>query len=352
MKKNLYIIASDLLSSGQKLVLARTIKRSGSTPRDVGSMCIVTEDGRLFGTVGGGLLEHQVQQKAIEILSGGKSFIFRFMLTEKDLAKAGMICGGTTDLYLEPFSPQNPETVLLFEAVKSHIIQRKAGLLVTRIADGISCLEPGTRFFIRENGSVIGSIPGLVKEDIQLEKDRLYDFFSSPDNSLDFFVEKIAMGPGIILFGAGHVSVCVAQLAKMVGFNVTVVDDRSEFANKERFPDADEIVITDFKTAFEKLDISPSSYILIITRGHLYDKIVLQRALETSASYIGMIGSIKKRNTIYNALMEEGFTKETLEKVYSPIGLEINAETPEEIAVSIVGELIQKRAPKKKSMIL
>lgn len=240
MGENIYIKVCELLSSGQKIVLAKTIRRSGSTPRDVGSMCIITQEGTLIGTIGGGTLEYRVQKQAMALLKQEKSFIYRFRLTNEDLA------------------------------------------------------------------------------------------------------------------GAGHVSLFVARLAKMVGFSITLIDDRPEFANYQRFPEADNILITDFKQAFEQLEISQNSYILIITRGHLHDKTVLQHALGTNASYIGMIGSTKKRNIIYKALMDEGFSKNDLEKVYSPIGIDINAETPEEIAVSIVGELIKKRAPEKetKNLIL
>jgi len=354
MGENIYIKAYDLVLSGQKIILARTIRRSGSTPRDVGSMCIITQKGELIGSVGGGILEYRIQKKAMELLNQKKSFIFRFRLNNEDLASAGMICGGNVDLYLEPLFPENTTTVSLFKTISQQITGNKPGILVTRIEDGISAMDTGARVFIKEDGKTLGAIPGLDPEKISLSKEISYDLmpFNSAKDAL--FVERIALDPRIFLFGAGHVSMFVAKLAKMVGFSITLIDDRPKFANKERFPGADEILITDFKQAFEQLDIYQNSYILIITRGHLHDKTVLQHALSTCASYIGMIGSAKKRNTIYRALMNEGFSKDDLEKVYSPIGLDINAETPEEIAVSIVGELIKKRAPrkKKKNLIL
>jgi xanthine dehydrogenase accessory factor len=147
------------------------------------------------------------------------------------------------------------------------------------------------------------------------------------------------------LFGAGHVARPTAQLAAMVGFAVSVADDRGEFANAERFPDADEIRVLDsFENSFTGLELGRDDYVVILTRGHLYDKTVLAQALKTRAGYIGMIGSRSKRNTIYAALFEEGVSQADIDRVHSPIGISIDAETPEEIAVSIIGEMIQHRA--------
>lgn len=354
METNLYIQAANLLESGQKIILVRIIGRSGSTPRDVGSMCIITEQGKLLGTVGGGALEYQVQKQAMTLLNQAKSFIYRFELKNEDLAENGMICGGNVDLYLEPLFPSNKAVLSLFKALRQCICGGKTGILATRIEDGIPAMDTGTRVFVQEDGTTFGALPGLDMKKIHLDKDSPYDLICFEDQGVDLFVEKIAKNPEILLFGAGHVSVCVAELAKKVGFDIIVIDDRAEFANRERFPSADEILVTDFKQAFEKLNISHHSYILIITRGHIHDKTVLELSISTPASYIGMIGSMKKRNIIYKNLMDNGVPQKTLETVYSPIGLDINAETPEEIAVSIVGELIQKRAPKrkKKNLIL
>ena len=349
MGKNIYIKVYELLSSGQKIVLAKTIRRSGSTPRDVGSMCIITQEGKLIGTVGGGTLEYRVQKRAMELLKQEKSFIYRFRLTNEDIAGAGMVCGGDVDLYLEPLFPENTGTVSLFKTIREHIAENRQGILVTRIEDGIHAMDTKARMFIREKGKTFGTITGFDPKEVNFDKDAPYDLIAFDGKKEGLFVEKITLDPRIFLFGAGHVSMFVAQLAKMVGFGITLVDDRPEFANKERFPGADKILITDFMQAFEHLKISKNSYILIITRGHLHDKTVLEQALGTKAAYIGMIGSIKKRNLIYKHLMDKGFSKDKLEKVYSPIGIDINAETPEEIAVSIVGELIKKRAPEKKA---
>jgi xanthine dehydrogenase accessory factor len=135
----------------------------------------------------------------------------------------------------------------------------------------------------------------------------------------------------------------VAPLAKKVHFKVVIIDDREIFANRERFPEADEVIVSEFEKCFDRLNIGDSSYIVIVTRGHLYDGIVLEQAVESKARYIGMIGSRKKIRTLYQSLMKKGIVKETLGLVHAPIGIDINSETPEEIAVSIVAELIKVR---------
>ncbi len=160
---------------------------------------------------------------------------------------------------------------------------------------------------------------------------------------MEVLLEPIFSEPTVYLFGAGHVSQQIAPLAKRVQFKVVVIDDREIFANRERFPEADEIVVSEFETSFHQLHIDDSSYIVIVTRGHLYDGFVLEQAVKTNARYIGMIGSKKKIHILYQNLMKKGVSKKTLERVCAPIGLDINSETPEEIAVSIVAQLIQVR---------
>jgi xanthine dehydrogenase accessory factor len=163
-----------------------------------------------------------------------------------------------------------------------------------------------------------------------------------------FMLHPIQSGETVYIFGAGHVSQQLARLTKMVGFHTIVLDDRKEFANRRRFRDADDIVELDtFDHAFDGLTMGSQSYIVIVTRGHTHDKTVLGQALKTGATYIGMIGSRKKRNIIYQKLLGENFTQADIDRVHSPIGLAIGAETPEEIAVSIIAELIQIRATSK-----
>jgi xanthine dehydrogenase accessory factor len=157
-------------------------------------------------------------------------------------------------------------------------------------------------------------------------------------------VDRIRKMKTIYCFGAGHVALPTAHLAALVGFRVVILDDRKEYANPDRFPEANKtLILNDYNRAMDGLDIDEDSFIVIVTRGHKYDREVLEQALKTSAGYIGMISSRRKRQAIYDALTAEGIKKERLDWVHSPIGIDIGGETPEEIAVSIVAELIKVR---------
>ncbi len=156
-------------------------------------------------------------------------------------------------------------------------------------------------------------------------------------------VEPVVPRVPLYIFGAGHVSQYIVKMAKMVDFYIVVIDDREDFANYERFPDADEIVVRDFAGAFSSLPFTGSEFVVIVTRGHSHDADVLRATLAEKTRYVGMIGSRRKVKMVFDAMRQHGFDEGAISRVYAPIGLSIHAETPQEIAVSIVGQLIQIR---------
>ncbi len=160
---------------------------------------------------------------------------------------------------------------------------------------------------------------------------------------VEVFIEPILSPPTLYVFGGGHISLPVTRIGKLAGFRIAVIDDRAEFANRERFPDAELILAKDFAEAFSELRVDKLSYVVIITRNHEYDELVLEWALGTQARYIGMIGSKTKNETVFSHLLAKGMSPEQLSRVHAPIGLEICAQTPEEIAVSILAEVIRVR---------
>ncbi|MFP4348583.1 MAG: xanthine dehydrogenase accessory protein XdhC [Desulfococcaceae bacterium] len=240
----------------------------------------------------------------------------------------------------------------------------------------------GTRMVIRRNGTILGTIGGGIVEARVMEAapevfetrtttERSFDLThpitdtmdmicggqmtvrlefieATPENREKFkqsLEESRRLHKTAFLFGAGHVSRQLAKLTQMVGFRTVVLDDRSEFANRDRFPGVDQVHVLDrFENTFSGLSTDSNSFIVILTRGHSHDRTVLAQALRTQAGYIGMIGSHRKRDTIYRSLRDEGFTTADLDRVHCPIGLDIGGETPEEIAVSIVAEMIEVRS--------
>jgi xanthine dehydrogenase accessory factor len=257
-----------------------------------------------------------------------------------------MVCGGKLEILIDSIAPDEKNR-LFFSSLLQMLDQRQKGLMVTELLE--SGVLQVNRAVLLEDGVVIGT-PDF-KPDFKMEIDSIPQKLRAPiliqSGDRRFFIEPV-MAPGTVyLFGAGHVGLQTAILAKRVGFEVVVLDDRMEFANTSRFSDADDVrVPASFELAFEGLEIHAASYLVILTRGHLHDKTVLQQALKTPAGYIGMIGSRKKRDAIYQALENDGFTAKDFQKVHCPIGLSIGAQTPEEIAVSIVAELIHARSVK------
>jgi xanthine dehydrogenase accessory factor len=250
----------------------------------------------------------------------------------------------------------------LFEEVIRLRREGKRGVLATIVhTNGSIPSFESSRMLVREDGSIAGTIGGgcveaevwaAAKEVLAAEAPRKMVFNlnneASYDNglicggTLEVFVEPILPQPTLYIFGGGHISMALAQTAHAAGFAIGVVDDREQFANRERFPMAQEIY-TSFDDAFARLQPTASSYLVIVTRGHRDDMRVLEWAVGSKARYIGMIGSKRKVHSVYQALEREGMPPETFDRVHAPVGLEIGALTPEEIAISIAAELIAVR---------
>jgi xanthine dehydrogenase accessory factor len=215
---------------------------------------------------------------------------------------------------------------------------------------------------VRDDGSIVGTIGGgcveaevwqAAREVMESEKPRTLTFDLNNDpkydtglvcgGTLEIFIEPILPPAELYIFGAGHVGTSLYRIARIAGFDVTMVDDRETYANRERFPEAQQVIAEDFEHAAAQIKPSESSYIVIVTRGHRDDMRVLRWAVQTPARYIGMIGSKRKTIGIFQELQKEGLAAHLFDRVHAPVGLDIGAITPEEIAISITAELIAKR---------
>ncbi|MFY9644813.1 MAG: XdhC/CoxI family protein [Terriglobales bacterium] len=218
------------------------------------------------------------------------------------------------------------------------------------------------KMLVRDDGSILGTIGGgcveaevwqAAREVMESEKPRTMAFNLNQDpkydtglvcgGTLEIFVEPILPPADLYIFGAGHVATSLYQVARLAGFDVTVIDDREAYANRDRFPEAHQVIAEDFDKAASQLTPNESSYIVIVTRGHHDDMRMLRWAVQTPARYVGMIGSRRKTIAIFKTLQQEGLPAHLFDHVHAPIGLDIGAVTPEEIAVSITAELIAKR---------
>lgn len=239
--------------------------------------------------------------------------------------------------------------------------QKSAIATIVQVRGSIPSFE-SAKLLVREDGSMIGTIGGgcveaevwnAAREVMDTEKPRHLSFNLGQDaaydnglicgGQLDVFVEPVIPTPRAFIFGAGHISKSLSKVVGMAGFSPSIIDNRETFANRERFPEADEIFAEEYEDVFSKLHINENSYIIIVTRGHRDDMRVLRWAVTTPARYIAMIGSKRKVISVVKELEKEGISRETMQRVYAPMGFEIGAVSPEEIAVSVAAEMIAVR---------
>jgi xanthine dehydrogenase accessory factor len=340
---DLFRKAALALEQGQPVALVTVIATTGSTPGKVGyKMLVFGNDESIAGTVGGGLLEAKMIEEARGMLGRLAARVFRFNVGETPDDEKG-ICGGSVEFLIETF---DAISLPLFRELAAITDRDDDGVLLSIISrDGLPRkIHLATADQIEAFGAVGQAPPypeivAAVKEVMAAGVGGIR--VSTGD--WEAFVEPLAKPPTVVLFGAGHVSSHIARYARSVHFGVVICDDRPEYANRERFPDADEIVVEDFGRAFDKVRIDDHSYIVIVTRGHQHDGIVLEEAVRTEARYIGMIGSKRKTLTLLQNLRDKGVPQERLDRVYAPIGVSIGAVTAEEIALSIVSELVKVR---------
>ena len=334
------------LEEGNSLVLATIIGSQGSTPRTPGTKMLVFANREITGTIGGGLLESQVIDRSVLALDQGAPAFMSFDLTHELAATMDMICGGSLDVFLDLLRPDEA-TRAVFENWRRALSLGRAGFLLTSIERDQG--QPGRvrHGFLDESGDITGRIgvPAEIMAAAGQKKDGTKGLRIMDREGTILLLEPVEKANAAYIIGAGHVAMFTARLAAMTGFRVAVMDDRAEFANRGRFPEAAEVrIVDDYHRCLNESEVDEDAFVIIVTRGHLHDKEALAQALRTRAGYVGMIGSRRKRNAIYNALLQEGFTSEDINRVHSPIGLSIDAETPEEIAVSIAAEMIQVRA--------
>lgn len=323
------------LEIDESVVIGAIINSSGSVPRSSGARMMVTVNGTLHGTIGGGAVEGQCHKAARELFDTEETYrIADFSMTANDAADAGMVCGGAISVLLQRIGPAQ---LAMLKRLLDAYLKAQSPVLITTIPDESS--DPMMAILGDKTDSPF--LSDASRTNI-IRKNRREPFLLS-ENGQDYFIEPLAH-PGVVhLVGAGHVALATARLAEFAGFETVVMDDREEFANGARYPEAREIrVLKSFDNCVT--DMGPGDYVVIVTRGHMHDREVLAQALRTDAGYIGMIGSSKKRKAVYDSLIQAGFTETDLQRVYSPIGLAIGADTPEEIGISIVAEMVQVRA--------
>lgn len=358
--EQIWLEALRTLERNQPFALATVINVRGSTPREVGAKMIVREDGQ-FGTIGGGCGEAEVFRKARLLLDEGQGA----RLAEVDLTgdfdqqQIGT-CGGIMDVFIDLWSPRNDLSIAR-QLADSAGHSRPAALVTVVDSGAQGEVPPGTKRFIdpanRGAGNqlaglgaaaldriaehAVDAIPGLLEVDSNGAVNAVTRIESS--GAPRVFVDPISGAQRLIIVGAGHIAQPLATLGSMLGFHVTVIDDRASFANRERFPTADQIIVKPFAAAIGSLKLDRHCYLISVTRGHAFDEEAVREALKQPGCFIGMIGSRRRVKATLARIEESGVDAKLLDEVHAPLGVDIAAETPEEIAISIIAEIIRQR---------
>ncbi len=321
------------IDEGKSSVLCTVIASSGSTPRGAGARMLVTETGRTYGTIGGGTVEYRAEQTACEILENGRSLVKAFDLSRGDIEGLGMICGGSVQVYFQFIAADDKNTKTVLLKCLEEMERNNNVWLVTDITDeaawdmGVICGGEILGLDITGDSSVLARARAVRAE----------------TGGRRYYSEPVSRAGRVIVFGGGHVAQELVPVLSHVGFYCVIADDRPEFASAKLFPAAEQVIVADFSD-ISALEIGRDDYVVIMTRGHAHDYTVAEQVLRTDAGYVGIIGSGKKIAAAKDKLLEAGIPQQKIDSVYAPIGVEIKAETPAEIAISVAGELIRVRA--------
>jgi xanthine dehydrogenase accessory factor len=349
-----------LLDQGRECVYCSLIETRGSTPQKAGAAMLVFPDGGQFGTLGGGCVEAEVKQRALRLLGGPelRPEVLTFSLDDNYGWDDGLICGGRMAILADPIRAGRQALLPAEVAGRQECLPTQSADYYRRfrelVESGRGCTEAiilsngnpgvsvGSRYLFDADANLRGqTAAGAVPNDVV---ENLVSVQCRPQAAVRHGIAYLPILPRIMLLivGAGHVGHAVARLAADLDFKVWVVDDRASYANQERFPTAEKIIVGDIGQRLLELvpGITPSTFAIIVTRGHAHDEEALYHLARSPAGYVGMIGSKRKIKLIYQDLVAKGISADDLRKVHAPLGFAIGSQTVGEIAVSIVAELI------------
>ncbi|NCB52029.1 MAG: XdhC/CoxI family protein [Clostridia bacterium] len=331
--RNMFKIMTESLRDGEGLVLVTVVASSGATPRGAGARMLVGKNGRLCGTIGGGAVEYRSEHIAADVLIDKQSGEHDFSLTKDDVQKLGMICGGAVGVFFHYIPAGDEETLRIAEEAERRFAKGEDLWLLSEISDGgrLGLYSKKEGFFGLDAPDWVRGM--ATRHPLRMAKD-----------GRDFYVEQIYSSGKVYVFGCGHVAQELVPVLQHVGFRCVAMDDRPEFADPKLIPSAEAVKLIDFSRIADFVTIGEEDYVCVMTRGHAFDLTVQAQVLKTPAYYIGVIGSAAKKSGVYEKLYGMGFTEADTDRITSPIGLPIRAETPAEIAISIAGQMIEQRA--------
>ena len=337
-------------SAGIDAAIATVVRVKGSAYRREGTKMLIDASGNQVCMISGGCLEQEVGEIAQQVMASGEPKVHFFDLDEDLVWGLGLGCGGAVDVYIEPFD-KGPENSRWLDAVRS----QQSAALATLIESSVPGLKKGRRMFIAESQSPLGSLgdADLDAKVLTLAQEKMTELYPRSVTktyeisgaTVDVFLDLTIPAPELLIFGAGHDAIPMAEFGHKLGFNVTVIDARHAFVTRERFPYAKQLIRTHPSGFAEKLILGPRSYAIIMNHHLERDKESLKFLLNTPAPYIGVLGPRKRYNDMLSAFKDEDFEPDPsdLKRVRNPIGVDVGADTPEEIAISVMSELLAVR---------
>jgi len=334
------------LEQGRDCVYCAVVETRGSTPQKAGAAMLVFPDGSQRGTLGGGCVEAEVRQRALQALGGGQATVYTFALDDNYGWDDGLVCGGRMRILADPLAGRgngSPRGLDYYRPFHGLVEQGHGCTEAVVIAEQDHGAAVGSRYLFDADSRLVSTLAeGPAPEPVLRH---LIPVRQRPRPAVHQGIAFLPVLPRVTLLivGGGHVGQAVAELAARVDFDIWVLDDRERYASRERFPAAKRLLIGDIGSRLNEVartEIGASTYCLIMTRGHAHDEEALYHLATSPAGYVGMIGSKRKKKLIYEDLLAKGVSEAALAKVHCPLGFDIGSQTVPEIAVSIVAELI------------
>jgi len=330
-------------SLDEKIALATVVQTWGSSPRGVGAKMAFTESGKITGSVSGGCVEGQVIESGMETLKMDIPQLLHFGVSDETAFEVGLACGGSIDIFVEPF------TLETFKIVSKEVKASRPISVIT-VVDGPMNLV-GQKIIIKQDGSTIGRIQesldenswDYAKESMVNGKPKSINIEMVGEGQIQLFVDVSMPSPTLVIVGGVHIAIALASLAKIVGFKTILVDPRRAFASIERFPHVNELIQEWPQEAFQKINLNSTTAVAVLTHDPKIDDPALKIAIDSPVFYIGALGSKKTNQMRHQRLSDQGITESQLDRIHAPIGLDLGSKTPEELALSILSEIVAAR---------
>ena len=326
-------------AQSKSIALATVIQTWGSSPRRAGAKMAITPDGGITGSVSGGCVEGAVFEEGVQSLKANRPKLLHFGVADETAWEVGLACGGSIDVFVQPLDAE------LYESLHSVLVNEQPAVLLTVVKGPDEIL--GREMLVKDDGTVMGTITDDLNENAKQLAGEILDGGESQrlklNDDIEVFAEVILPPPTLIAVGGVHITIALMALAKTLGYRTVVIDPRTAFGNEARFPNVDQLIQLWPDDAFRQLSITRSTAIAMLTHDPKLDDPALKIALPSPAFYVGALGSKTTQAKRRQRLLEDGITEAQLNHLYGPIGLEIEAHTPEEIAMSIMAEIVAAR---------